>query len=1265
VNELPLKFMSPKNRRFAYPIFLTFIFVISAGQNTTSAADLSSELSQRSGFFENKNAHGILDASAPFFFLSDGLRVYFTEEGLSYEARVSVKHKLDSVQQRSENGYKSHHKEKLHKVFQMRFLNAADHINFIEDEVQSGYLVQSDNIQSKRYAKLTLENVWENIDIEYTLNDRGGFNYAIILKAGSDLSDVQFDYSDAESITLNSFGLQVQSSLGAWLESAPLTFNEWGVPVNSTYVLFDQVVRFSISGYEKGTTYLIDPWITFYPSYQSYDELPSPMDSVWLGLGLLTGTGINNAFNRVQMDYDNAGNIYIARTPALFYNSEFGANGYYPAGRFVEKYDTNGDLVYIIDNGYEEGYFSDIAVNRINQEVYYTSMPSEINYANANGLLINTTVVADLPLDITEVCSIEYDHCTNRLILGFGGDFSDNPRFYGLTDASNNGILVTSDGFDISQSIAEYIPYNDNIDITIDPETGEYFYLFLLRNDFFLSDRTLLKANPTNLDPVVQNSGSFLNFEELAMHSSGELTFFRNHFDALKCGRNAIYGTNGGEMVRWDKETAELVNSIDLDPFLTMRAEGIDIDLCGNVYIGSNNRVSVYDPDLNFISNIQLEGMPQDLAVYGNKLYAASDFAIETIALPNELMPWTLTQQPDSCDACVGQASIEFCVGVPEGLEVEWVSTGATSLTATNLCSGWQSIIIKELKNCVVHEYTDSIFVATNEEAICQFQIGFEDLQICENECVLITSEVSGEEGEVTFEWNNGIITTSPELEICPESTATFQIIATDASGAIDTASFTITVSPFPLVHLGNDTTLCASSTLLLDAQNIGASYTWQNGSTGQTFLVDEPGSFFVETAFGICVVSDTIEVSYNNLDVDLGQDTAVCSFQGLLLNAGVPSFNYTWQDGSTFSTYEPESFGLYSVVVFDGLCTVSDSILFAQGSIAVDLGPDQTFCEGEELLLNSGLESGEHLWSDFSAGLSLIVGEPGAYYVEVTNGLCFSTDTVDIVLSNVTANLEMNTTDGCAPLEVLFTDLSSASAGSLASWEWSFGDGNTSNLNSPEHTYLNAGLYSVSLNVTNTAGCTDDVSFVNAINVHPTPNAEFTMDPSFPSINEPVQFTDLSSNALQWEWNFGDGGISAEQNPEYAFETSGVYTITLTINNESCIASNSFELMIDQPLEVYVPNSFSPNNDDLNEIFKPSFFGNDIAKYEFQIFNRWGEIVFQTNNPQTGWIGNVANDDDGGQHYSPDGVYVWKMVIDESNSTETKTLTGHVVLIR
>jgi gliding motility-associated-like protein len=182
---------------------------------------------------------------------------------------------------------------------------------------------------------------------------------------------------------------------------------------------------------------------------------------------------------------------------------------------------------------------------------------------------------------------------------------------------------------------------------------------------------------------------------------------------------------------------------------------------------------------------------------------------------------------------------------------------------------------------------------------------------------------------------------------------------------------------------------------------------------------------------------------------------------------------------------------------------------------------------------------------------------------------------------------------------------------------------------------------------------------------VYLSPNAAFTLEPNLPSANEVAQFTDLSSNALNWMWDFGDGGTSTDQNPEYTFETSGTFTVTLVVESDFCSDAVSRTLAVEEELLVYVPNSFTPNNDGLNDVFRPSLFGTEIGQYSLQVFNRWGDVVFETEDPDDGWIGNVDNAETSGEFYVQNGVYAWRLVVSEANSVETKLLTGHVMVIR
>jgi len=138
--------------------------------------------------------------------------------------------------------------------------------------------------------------------------------------------------------------------------------------------------------------------------------------------------------------------------------------------------------------------------------------------------------------------------------------------------------------------------------------------------------------------------------------------------------------------------------------------------------------------------------------------------------------------------------------------------------------------------------------------------------------------------------------------------------------------------------------------------------------------------------------------------------------------------------------------------------------------------------------------------------------------------------------------------TSGCAPLDVSFTD---ESTGDITSWSWDFGDGGTSTVQNPSHTYNAAGDYTVELTVTGPGG-SDTETRVDYITVMAAPVANFSGSPTSGDYPLTVNFTDLSTNnPLDWSWNFGDGGISSAQNPSHTYEAAGTYTVSLTVAND------------------------------------------------------------------------------------------------------------------
>lgn len=183
---------------------------------------------------------------------------------------------------------------------------------------------------------------------------------------------------------------------------------------------------------------------------------------------------------------------------------------------------------------------------------------------------------------------------------------------------------------------------------------------------------------------------------------------------------------------------------------------------------------------------------------------------------------------------------------------------------------------------------------------------------------------------------------------------------------------------------------------------------------------------------------------------------------------------------------------------------------------------------------------------------------------------------------------------------------------------------------------------------------------------MHLRPSAAFSVTPNPVDIESisALSIINLSSNALFYHWEIPNINFTSHQfTPEgYVFPNTGQYAIYLTVSDDnSCVDSISILLFIHEDILVYVPNTFTPDDDAYNNIFIPVFSGPlDVFNYSLLIFNRWGEVVFESHNPTVGWDGTY-----GGFLSVPDGTYVWKIIYQPYNRAEKKELTGHVNVLR
>lgn len=215
----------------------------------------------------------------------------------------------------------------------------------------------------------------------------------------------------------------------------------------------------------------------------------------------------------------------------------------------------------------------------------------------------------------------------------------------------------------------------------------------------------------------------------------------------------------------------------------------------------------------------------------------------------------------------------------------------------------------------------------------------------------------------------------------------------------------------------------------------------------------------------------------------------------------------------------------------------------------------------------------------------------------------------------------------GCVPADIFFNNLSVPIDDSY-DINWSFGDGNTSTMISPSHVYQDTGKFSVHLAVTSPIGCFTERTFNQLIDIDPSPIADFTFSPDNPSNFAPmVTFTDQSTGVAQWLWNFADLGTSTLQNPAFVFPDTGRFEILLEAFHQSgCVDSMLQVVDVSPQVRYWLPNAFTPNNDGRNDVFQGKGVFVGMEDFALHIFNRYGEMVFSTTDPQQVWNGKYQN---------------------------------------
>ncbi|MGX5816542.1 HYR-like domain-containing protein, partial [Chitinophaga lutea] len=484
------------------------------------------------------------------------------------------------------------------------------------------------------------------------------------------------------------------------------------------------------------------------------------------------------------------------------------------------------------------------------------------------------------------------------------------------------------------------------------------------------------------------------------------------------------------------------------------------------------------------------------------------------------------------------------------------------------------------------------------------------------------------------------VTSTNPRFNINGATTASF-IVRDGITGCVsDTVTYRIDYTAMPMVNLGPDSSVCGGNGMVLDAgaANAGYNIRWSTGETSQRIRVTKAGRYIVTVSNGLCAASDTINVSVIPMPLVNLPDTTICRGQSITLNAAVTGATYLWSTGATTPSIIAGTQEQFWVRVTKNGCITIDTVnVTVVPPPDVTLSRDTTLCPGQSVMLTVTTDAGRIQWATGETSNSIVVSRAGTYAVSVYRDNCVVKEEVRVT-NRPDIQFDLGPDRIICPGGSILIDARHPDA---AAYRWNDGDVN------PVKAFTESGLYIL--------GILDkycDRFKMDSINVTVAgaPTISLGNDTTL-CLGRRHIIKSKSTNATSYRWSTGatTSYIEVTQPGTYtvtAYNDCGSATDDIVIDFKACDSRPD------------VPNAFSPNGDGKNDIFRPVVRG-PMYDYELRIFNRWGELLFMSRDPNEGWDGTYK-----GQPVDV-GTYVWWLSYKKTNNGPSFVIKGDVVVVR
>jgi len=655
-------------------------------------------------------------------------------------------------------------------------------------------------------------------------------------------------------------------------------------------------------------------------------------------------------------------------------------------------------------------------------------------------------------------------------------------------------------------------------------------------------------------------------------------------------------------------------------------------------------------------------------------------------------------------------------ISVSENPDNTFTSTGPynVSLTVTS-DQGCTNTIVQPFNSLVspVANFNFSLNGSIISEACLGDNINFDDI-----------STISNPNTVSNWSWDFGDGSTSliqnPTHSYATAGTYNVSLTAISNEGCDSTIVHSIVIHELPIADFSSDVVCFGNATSLTDLtvypisqitewqwdvlNNNSVDYNTQNpqhnfvawGTYDVSLLVVAQNGCTSIPVVNQVVINDLPNAEFQFDEVCIGFQTTL-NDQSSVNNSNIINWNWNFDDGNSSNNQNPNNTylnsGIYNVeleVESDQGCigsVVHPIIVFELPQAAfnatttcindgptmfTDVSTDNNgvVVQSNWIFSNGNIANGTEVNNQFNLVSNTIPNTINTAELTVTsNHGCINTITQGVVVyEKPTAYFISDKIQICSDHEINFSDSSYSNTATINSWSWNFYNGTQSSSITPTVYYTtNEAVehFNVELIVINSYGCYDTTFVSNYIEVLQNPIANFhPMPATVTTLHSETEFINTSEYSSEYDWDFGDGiGISNASNPFY--EYAGIqrnYVVELIAYSENRLCSDTAysTVIVEDVIIFYIPNAFTPDDDEYNQIWKPIFSsGVDPYNFHLLVFNRYGEIVWESYDYTKGWNGFY-----GGQLVQ-DGVYVWKLDFKETMSDKKHNHTGHVTILR